>query len=81
MSKISISISQDLLSRLNAAAREANSSRSALLTQAARRYLEEKEEEKIREQQRRASREIDRIRESVGPWDGTAEVIKWRELH
>jgi len=52
-----------------------------LLSLAVKRFLEEKEQEKLREQQRQAAKEIDRIRETYGPWDGTAEVLKWRDLH
>jgi metal-responsive CopG/Arc/MetJ family transcriptional regulator len=79
--KINVSMPKELLEKFDEAAREARSSRSALLSQAVRRFLEEKEEEKLREKQRQAAKEIDRLRESVEPWDGTAEVLKWRDLH
>jgi metal-responsive CopG/Arc/MetJ family transcriptional regulator len=79
--KINVSMPDDIVRKLDEAAHENNSSRSALLTLAARRYLENKEEEKIQEDQRKASKEIDRIRESVEPWDATGEVLKWRDLH
>jgi metal-responsive CopG/Arc/MetJ family transcriptional regulator len=79
--KINVSIPEDILDKLNEAAREANSSRSALLTQVVKRYLEEKAEEKQRERQRQAAKEIDCVREKYGPWDGTAEVLKWRDRH
>lgn len=79
--KINISISKEILDKLDAASRETNTSRSALMSQAVKRFLEEKEEEKLKERQWQAAKEIDRLRESVEPWDGTAEVLKWRNLH
>jgi metal-responsive CopG/Arc/MetJ family transcriptional regulator len=79
--KINVSIPKELLEKLDEAAREARSSRSALLSQAVQRFLEEKNEEKLKERQWQAAKEIDRIRETFGPWDGTAEVLKWRDLH
>ena len=79
--KVNVSMPAEIIKKLDEAAREARSSRSALLTQAAILYLEAKENEKIQESQRQAARDIDRIRESVKPWDATAEVLKWRNLH
>jgi metal-responsive CopG/Arc/MetJ family transcriptional regulator len=79
--KINVSMPEDILAKLDAAAREAKSSRSALLSRAVERFLEEKNEEKQKERQRQAAKEIDRVRETYGPWDGTAEVLKWRDLH
>ncbi len=75
--KISITMPEDIVRRLDEAARETKCSRSALLTLAVKCYLEEK----IQERQRKASKEIDRIRESVEPWDATGEVLKWRDHH
>jgi metal-responsive CopG/Arc/MetJ family transcriptional regulator len=79
--KINVSMSEDLLTRLDQAAREARSSRSALLSRAVEHFLEELAAEKKHEAQIQAAKEIDRVRESVPPWDGTAEVLKWRDLH
>lgn len=79
--KINVSMPKELLEKFDEAAREARSSRSALLSQAVKHFLQEKEEEKLREKQQQAAKEIDRIRESVEPWDATAEVLKWRDLH
>ncbi|MCR4394910.1 MAG: type II toxin-antitoxin system HicB family antitoxin [Dehalococcoidales bacterium] len=79
--KINVSIPSDLLEKLDQIAREEGTSRSALLARAVRHYLEEKEEEKKRQYMLQAAKEIDRIRESVEPWDATAEVLKWRDLH
>jgi metal-responsive CopG/Arc/MetJ family transcriptional regulator len=79
--KINVSIPKELLEKFDKAAREARSSRSALLSRAVVHFLEEIEEEKAKERQQQAAKEIDRIRESVEPWDATAEVLKWRDLH
>lgn len=79
--KINVSMPKEILEKLDEAAREANSSRSALLSMAVKRFLEEKEEEKQLERRRQAAKEIDRIREQVQPWDATAEVLKWRDRH
>ena len=79
--KINVSLSEEVLQKLDKAAREANTSRSAFLSQAVKHYLEEKKEEKQRESRLQAAQTIDRIREEFGPWDGTAEVLKWRNRH
>jgi metal-responsive CopG/Arc/MetJ family transcriptional regulator len=79
--KINVSISETTLKKLDGAVREAKTSRSAFMTQAVEHFLEEKEQEKLREQRIKAAQEIDRIREKYGPWDGTAEVLKWRDRH
>ena len=79
--KINVSMPKEILEKLDEAAREANSSRSALLSMAVKHFLEEKEEEKQLERRRQAAKEIDRIREQVQPWDATAEVLKWRDRH
>jgi len=79
--KINVSISEDILKELDEAAHEAKTSRSAFMTKAVKHFLEEKKEEKLRERRRQAVREIDLIREKVGPWDATAEVLKWRDKH
>jgi metal-responsive CopG/Arc/MetJ family transcriptional regulator len=81
VSKINVSIPEDVLRELDQAAREAGTSRSAFLTQAVKHYLQEKEEEKLLQQRRQAAEAIDRLREQFGPWDGTAEVLKWRDRH
>jgi metal-responsive CopG/Arc/MetJ family transcriptional regulator len=79
--KINVSISKETLEELDAAAREANTSRSAFMTKAVKHFLEEKREAALRERRRQAAREIDMIREKAEPWDATAEVIKWRDRH
>lgn len=79
--KINVSLPEEMLKELDSAARESQTSRSAFLAQAVKRYLEEKAEEKQRERRLQAAQAIDRFREKFGPWDGTAEVLKWRDKH
>jgi len=79
--KINVSIPKDVLEELDRAARESHTSRSAFLAQAVKDYLEKLEEERKREKRRKAAAEIDRLREKFGGWDGTAEVLKWRDRH
>ncbi len=79
--KLNVSIPEDVVRDMDQAAREAGTTRSAFLTQAVKHYLQEKEEERLHQRRLRAAEAIDRIREEFGPWDGTAEVLKWREKH
>ena len=79
--KINVSIAKEVLERLDEAARDTKTSRSALLTRAVVHWLEEKEQEQMRERRRRAADRITKIAEKIGPWDATAEVLKWRDRH
>ena len=79
--KINISMPKDMLEELDRAARESHTSRSAFLAQAVKHYLNEKEEERQMEKRHKAAAEIDRLREKFGGWDGTVEVLKWRDRH
>lgn len=79
--KVNISISKEVLEKLDEAARESNSTRSAFLTLAVQHYLQEKEEEKEKERRLRAAEQITKIARKIGPWDATAEVLKWRDRH
>jgi len=79
--KVNVSLSEEVLQDLDKAARESRTSRSAFLAKAVRHYLEEKTEEQRREKRKEAAAEIDRFREEFGGWDGTEEVLKWRDSH
>lgn len=81
MPKVNVSFSQETLQELDKAARESQTSRSAFLAQAVRRYLKEKDEEQKREKRKQAAVAMDRFREEFGGWDGTDEVLKWRDRH
>ena len=79
--KINVSIPEEVLAKLDAAARESRSSRSALLSRAVMHFLEEREAERKRERRLQAADRIIKIAEEIGPWNGTAEVLKWRQKH
>ena len=79
--KINVSISKEVLEQLDQAANESKTSRSSFLTQAVKHFLEERKEAKQRESRRRAAEKIIKIAEKIGPWDATAEVLKWRDRH
>ncbi len=79
--KINVSMPKDMLEELDRAARESHTSRSAFLAQAVKDYLEKLEEERKRKKRREAAESIRKIAEKIGPWDGTAEILKWRDRH
>ena len=79
--KVNVSLPEDVLRDLDQAAREAQVSRSAFLVQAVKRYLEEREEERVRQERLDAAQAIREVAEQAGPWDGTAEILKWRDRH
>ena len=81
MPKVNVSLPHEVLLELDRAARESHTSRSAFLVQAVQHYLEEQEAERQQERRRRAAERIKEIAEQIGPWDATAEVIKWRDRH
>ena len=72
---------KEILEKLDEAACEANSSRSALLSRAIKHFLEEKEQEKMLERRLQAAERIIKVAEKIGPWDGTKEILKWRDQH
>ena len=79
--KVNVSMPEKVLQDLDRVARASHTSRSALLVEAVKHYLGEKEEEEALARRRKAAEAIDRFREKFGNWDATAEVLKWRELH
>ena len=81
MPKVNVSLSQEILLELDKAARKSQTSRSAFLARAVRHYLEERDEEEKLEKRKQAAVAIDRFREEFGGWDGTEEVLKWRDRH
>ena len=81
MPKVNVSLSHEVLRGLDKAARESGTSRSAFLSQAVSHFLEKKEAEQRAQQRRQAAAAIDRFREEFGGWDGTGEVLKWRDSH
>jgi len=81
VTKINISIREEVLDELDKAAGEAGTSRSAFIAQAVEHFLQEKEKERIKEKRRKAAEGIDKLREKLGDWDATGEILKWRQLH
>lgn len=63
------------------AARESQTSRSEFLSRAVKRYLEEREAKNKLERRKQAAAVMDRFREKYGGWDGTGEVLKWRDRY
>lgn len=78
---MNVSLPEDVLENLDKAAREAGASRSSFLAEAVAHYIVEKEEEKKQRKRVQAAKDMDRFREKYGGWDGTAEVLKWRDRH
>ena len=81
MPKINVSISETVLTELDKAAQESKMSRSAFLSEAVRHLLDERETEQRLAKRKEAAATMDRIREKFGGWDGTREVLEWREKH
>jgi metal-responsive CopG/Arc/MetJ family transcriptional regulator len=81
MPKVNVSLSQEILRELDKAARESQTSRSAFLAKAVRHYLDERDEEQKLEKRKQAAAAMDYFREEFGGWDGTGEVLKWRDRH
>ncbi len=81
MPKINVSLSETILTELDKAARESHTSRSAFLAQAVSRFLEERDKEQRIAKRQEAAAIMDRFREEFGGWDGTDEVLKWRDRH
>ena len=78
VTKVNVCLPDDVLRKLDQAARESHTSRSAFLVQAVKHYLEEKEEERKRRERLQAAQAILKLADEIGLWEGTAEVIKWR---
>ncbi len=78
MVKINVSVPEDVLEKLDRAAREARTSRSAFLAEAVTHYIVEKEEEQKKQKRVQAAKDMDRFREKYCGWDGTAEVLRSR---
>ncbi len=79
--KINISIPKDVLEELDRVAKESRTSRSRFLVEALKHHLKEMEEAREREQRMQAAETIIKIADEIGPWDATAEILKWRQRH
>ena len=81
--KINITLPEDELSRIDKFTNEQGISRSGLLLEAIKSYIQIKEKEAEEREKRlaiqRASSDIRKMREKAGNWDGVAEIRKWRD--
>lgn len=81
LAEINVSLPVGLLHRLDLGARESHATRSAFLVQAVEHYLAEKEEEGKQRRRRDAAERMLKLADELGPWDGTAAALKWRDRH
>lgn len=83
MGRINVMIQNDLLEALDRASVEDNLSRSGLLQEAARAYLERRREARAAAERKarmeKAAAEMDRLAEKFGRWDGVKIVRKFRD--
>jgi hypothetical protein len=83
MARVNIVIQSELLEAIDRAALEDNLSRSGLLQEAARAYLERRREERAAAERKarmeKAAGEMDRLAEKFGKWDGVEMVRKFRD--
>lgn len=81
--KINITLPEEELRKVDAFTRRQGDTRSGLIQQALRFFLEykkrEEEEKERRERMANAALEIKELKEKSGEWDGVAEIRKWRE--
>lgn len=83
MSKINISISDEILDEIDKIRKEKGVTRSEFLRRAFKTYLEVLAEEKKEEQKRKGIEKAiqlqDEIRKIIGKWDPIENLRKWRE--
>ena len=81
--RINAVLYDDLIRRMDSAAREEGISRSRLIREATERYLTAHESRKAEELRRKkvanAVKIQDELRARGGDWDGAAEIRKWRD--
>ena len=83
MSKINVSLPQEILRQIDQARIEGKLSRSEFFRQASQSYLQSLERKKREEEKRQGIEKAiqlqDKIRERVGHWDALGELRKMRE--
>jgi len=81
--KINITLPEEELREADAFVQKQGNTRSGLIQQALRFFIEQKEKGKREKEKRdgliKAASEIRQLREKSGKWDGVAEIRKWRE--
>lgn len=83
MIRINAILPGDIIEKLDDIAKKGNKSRSMLLREMAKNFIEEYQH-KLEEKQRREHRKHaiaiqDKLRNKAGKWDGVSEIRKWRE--
>ena len=85
MVRINAILSEDILVKIDAIAKEKKKSRSSFLREAAEKLIDEYQRQKAEEVKReRVKRSIEiqnKLKKKSGKWNGVSEVRKWRELH
>jgi metal-responsive CopG/Arc/MetJ family transcriptional regulator len=83
MPRVNIVIQSDLLEEIDRAATQNNLSRSGLLQEAARAYLDRRRQEREAAERKmrmeKAAAEMDRLAEKFGKWDGVKIIRHFRD--
>ena len=81
--RINAVLDEDLLKKIDEAAKEQKKSRSLFIREASERYLREYEERRREEERKRkfaaAAKLQDELRKKAGRWDAVREIQKQRE--
>jgi len=81
--KINITLPEEELREVDTFIQRQGNTRSGLIQQALRFFIEQKEreerEKEKREEMLKAALEIKELRKKSGEWDGVTEIRKWRE--
>jgi len=81
--KINITLPEEELKEVDAFVQRQGDTRSGVVQQALRSFMEQKEKDeeakRIRAEMLKAISGIRQLRQRSGEWDGVAEIRKWRE--
>jgi len=81
--KINITLPEEELREVDTFIQQQGDTRSGLIQQALRFFIEQKERERREKEKQKgmmeAVSEIKQLREKSGDWDGVAEIRRWRE--
>ncbi len=84
MSKVNISLTDEILEQIDKTREKRQLTRSEFFRRASELYLMVLEEERREEEKKAGIEEAiriqDKVRQRVGSWDALAELRKWREL-
>ena len=82
--KINITLPEEELREVDTFIQKQGDTRSGLIQQALRFFIEQKERERREKEKQKgmmeAASEIKQLREKSGDWDGVAEIRRWREI-